>query len=170
MQQIEYLVSEGIDTFNVYSVEKSHMVLLSDERFAINTYKLKTGTGASAVQIRMYDRDGVFITGWSQCMGSNPRVLGMLDSLPMYSPSFLPINYNLSLYSDLELFDMDDLEKANLIEQSEKVDYTIIIFWAEWVGRFTDNAFADVHYYVSKYPEVDFLILKLNTATLAAIE
>ncbi len=164
-QQIEYLVSEGFDTLNVFSIKCSYMDSLSDEKFAMNAYKLETGASAAAVQIRMYRNNGLFITGWTQCMGGNPRAHGMLDSLPMYSPPYLTINYNLHMYSDLDLFDISKLEKASLIEQSQNTDYTIVIFWAEWTGSFSDKTFADVYDYISKYPEVDFLILKLNTAT-----
>jgi hypothetical protein len=163
-QQIEYLIKQGIDTLNVFSMKHSYADSLSDEKFAMNSYKLETGAPAAVVQIRMYQQDGLFITGWTQCMGGNPRAHGMLDSLPMYSPPYLTINYNLHLYSDFDLFDISRLEKANLIKQSENADFTIIIFWAEWVGVFTDRTFTDVYDYISKYPEVDFLVLKLNTA------
>jgi len=163
-QQIEYLITESIDTQNVFSIRCSHMDSLSDEKYALDSYKLKTGASAAAVQIRMYGPDGSFIYGWDQCMG-NPHIYKIFDTLPMHSPYDLTINFNLHLYSDLNLFDIGNVEKANLIEQSKEFDYTIVVFWAEWVGVFADRAFADVYDYVSKYPEVDFLILKLNTAT-----
>ena len=162
-QQLKFLVSRNVDTLDVYSIKCGYLDSLKDSSHAINTYKLKTGASPAAVQIRMYNNSGNFLYGWSQCMG-NPHFLKIFDTIPMNSPYELPINFNLQFEKDLDLFEISEHQRREIINRTKNSDYTIIIYWAEWTGKFAKDVFKDVYDYVKSYPDVNIYILKLNTA------
>lgn len=164
-QQLKFLNSRNIDTTNVYSIKSSYIDSLSFEKYALNTYKLKTGASYSAIQIRMYSNKGDFIYGWSPCMGNNPHSYKIFETLPISSPYQLPVNYKLNFFSDLDVFNIDKITKNKIIERTKESEYVIIVYWAEWTGGFAKRVFEDITNYLNKYPNNEILVLKLNTAS-----
>ncbi len=162
--QKEYLLDKGFDTLNLYRKSCAYADSLSHKKYALNTYKIAHNGRAAAVQIRMYDTTGKLLYGWEQCFG-NAEKLAIFDSVPMKGRPWLPVNFNLSLETDLNLFDIDANEKQRLIEESKNHDYTIILMWAAWTGRFNSQAFKLLYEYIERN-NLDLYLLKLNTATI----
>ncbi len=165
--QRHYLKGLGVDTSNLYQLKCNYRDSLSNIKYAINLYKVKHGGHASPVQFRLYDSTGKFITGWEQCFG-NAKKLGYFDTIPMHiSYKVYPkvINFNLSFYTDLKLFDIKEKEKQIILSNIHKYDYTIIIFWASWAGTFNKRNFENVYNYIRKYKNKKFYLLKLNVAS-----
>lgn len=159
----EYLIRLSIDTNHAYQILPGCIDSLSFSKYQIDTYKLEHGTKASPVQLRMYDNKGNFIYGWTQCFGSIER-LGLLDSLPLKQLRHLPVNKSLSFSNDINLFNINDLEKKNIKESIENYDYVLIAFWAEWTGWYSKNLLINLIKYIKRHKEHKILLLTLNTS------
>lgn len=163
VQANKYLAELSVDTCLSYQIVPESIDSLSYTKYQIDTYKLEHGTSATPVQLRMYYPNGKFCYGWTQCFGSIER-LGLLDSLPLKKVSHLPVNYNLSFYNDLSLFNIDNSEKEKLIKSIKNYDYVLIVFWAEWTGWYSKNLFKNVIKYIHKHKEKKILLLTLNVS------
>ena len=159
----EYLFNISGDTSFSFQMKVDYIDSLSTRPFALNTYKLNKGTNASPVQIRMYTPDGKFIMVWSQCFGNINR-LGILDSIPFKKVSHLPINLNLSLQKDLELFKISEKEREKIFETIKDFDYVVILFWAMWTGWYSKDTIKRLYRFQELNGESSILILKLNTS------
>jgi hypothetical protein len=163
--EVKYLTKIGIDTNYVFRLKRQWVDSLSIKKYALNTYKLKTGGRAGAVQIRMYDKTGQFIYGWEQCFGSLNH-FDIFTTVPISSKySYLPINKDLNLWNDLNLFEIDAGTRKLLSTEIQNHSYTIVVYWAAWVGYFSKNTLKEVNSYVKSHKKENILFLKLNTAT-----
>lgn len=162
-QAKEYLTRLSIDTNLAFQILPECVDSLSFLKYQIDIYKLEHGTKASPIQLRMYDNNGTFIYGWTQCFGSIER-LGLLDSIPLKQRKHLPVNKNLSFYNDLTLFNINEIEKDKIVKSSVKYDYIIIVFWAEWTGWYSKNLLKNTLKYINKYKEYKIMLLTLNTS------
>ena len=161
----KYIHKLGIDTTFMYRLSKSGKDSLSSKNYAINLYKLKTGTHASPVQIRMYNRTGELAFGWEQCFGSLDH-FDIFKTVPMSSfATYLPINKELNLWNDLKLIDMDSAGRAELTRIIKNYQYTVIVYWAGYAGYFSKNTLKEVNKYISANEQSGILFLKVNTAS-----
>lgn len=158
----KFLSKYKIDTTFSYQVYKNCIDSLSIEKYAINTYKLKSGTAASPLQLRMYNNKGVFVNGWEMCFG-DIHFLGILDSIPFKKINHLPINQKLSLSSDLSIL---NIENRTLLQQEiEKSDYVILLYWAKWVGWFNRDLIRSTQTYLLQIKKrYSVLFISVNTA------
>ena len=162
--QKQYLLKTGVDTFNIYRIRCNYLDSLSTLPYAVNLYKTDHNGKASAVQFRLYDKNGNLITAWEQCFG-NAKLLHYFDSIPMKPHIIEPVlNKNLTLEHDLNLFDITDNEREKIIRKSKGYDYTVIIFWAAWAGSFTKKNFRNVYRYMKKDSLHSYFTLKLNVS------
>lgn len=151
-----------IDTLFSYQLYKNCIDSLSVEKYAINTYKLKTKDGASPLQLRMYNNKGKFINGWEMCFGDIHKI-GILDSIPFKRVKHLPINYNLSLSSDLSIVNIPNREL--LQKEIEKSDFIILLYWAKWAGWFNGDVIRETQKYLKKNrKQYSILLIAVNTA------
>jgi hypothetical protein len=163
--QKQYLSDLGLDTFHVYSIRSSCIDSLSEPKYLLNEYKIKTGAKASVVQIRMYDRNGIFQYGWEQCFG-NLKHFDLFKTIPISSKyQHLPVNMNLTFMTDLELFDLTDMQREALLSEILNYDYIIAVFWASWAGYFSKNTLKQVCEYVNNSGPSRILFIKLNTSS-----
>lgn len=158
-----YLASLGIDTTYSFQIVGAYYDSLSTEKYAVNTYKLKTGAKASPVQLRVYDNKGNLINGYEQCFG-NLSKLGILETMPPKQIAHLPVNYKLSLQKDVNLLNADISKKNALLIRSYSVDYTVFVFYAEWAGRYAKEVLKEINTYIQKHSESRFHFIKVNTA------
>ncbi|MBL7889253.1 MAG: hypothetical protein JNL24_06850 [Bacteroidia bacterium] len=136
---------------------------ISHEKYALNTYKLKTNTNASGVQIRMYDQSGLLINGYEQCFGDLKKT-HLLDSFPMKQIAHLPINKTLRFQTDIHLFCKTPIQKQELIELSNQYHYTICVYYAEWMGWYAESTLKQIKQYISKQKEEKILFIKINSS------
>jgi len=164
-KQKAILSEYGCDTSNLYFIDTSYYDSLDySEKYAINTYKLKKGTGASAIQLRMYDSQGAFTSGWSQCFGKADKH-GIFDSVPFYNGKNLPVNQQLSLQNDLKMFQTSEEERKQFLSEANEHDYTIVLIWVGYAGVFTKRTLRNLSRYQKENPEYDFYVLKMNLTT-----
>jgi len=159
-----FLEKASIDTNFSYRLNANYVDSLSILKYALNTYKLKSGAQASPLQIRLYDKNGNFIYGWEQCFGDLNK-FNLLDSLPFNQKKHLHVNLNLSFYNDVNIFDISYTEKEILLKEIRNYDYTIVVFWASWTGWYSKNALISVKKYIEDNPDYKILFIKLNTTT-----
>jgi len=152
----------NFDTLFSYQLCGNCIDSLSVEKYAINTYKLKTKDGASPLELRMYNNNGQFINGWEMCFGDIHK-LGILDSIPFKRVNHLPINYNLSLSTDLSIVNIPNRELLH--KEIQKSDYIIILYWAKWAGWFNRDVIRETQKYLKKNRKrYSILLIAVNTA------
>ncbi len=160
---IEYLNRTISDTTFSYQLLPTMYDSISQNKYALNTYKLKTNTNASGVQIRMYDRKGMLLNGYEQCFGDLKRT-HLLDSVPMKQIAHLPINKALTFQNDVHLFCEDEVEKKELIALSTQAEYTICVYYAEWMGWYAKSSLQEIKQYISKQKNTKILFVKINSS------
>ena len=161
-KQKEILSKYGCATSNLYFIDTSYYDSLDySDKYAINTYKLQTGTRASAIQLRMYDSQGAFTSGWAQCFGKADRH-GIFDSVPFPNREYLPVNQKLTLHNDLKMFQISEEERKQILSEVQNHDYTIVLIWVGYAGVFTKRALRNLRRYQAENPESDFYVLKMN--------
>lgn len=158
----QFLLSQGVDTSYSYQLSKNYFDSISSKNFAINTYKLKYGTNASPVQIRMYDKKGKLINAYEQCFGEIKK-LGQLTEFPMKKIEHLPINYDLYFANDLQLLELPETEKQQLITTSQSMDYTIVVYYTKWIGWYSKSVLKELNKYIQKNNPSRILFMKVNT-------
>lgn len=164
-KQKEILSEYSCDTSNLYFIDTNYYDSLDySDKYAINTYKLKKGTGASAIQLRMYDSQGALTSGWSQCFGKADRH-GILDSVPFFNDKDLPINQKLTLQNDLKMFQVSQEKRKHILSEARNHDYTIVLIWVGYAGVFTKRTLRNLNRYQENNPEHDFYVLKMNLTT-----
>lgn len=164
-KQKEILSKYGCDTSNLYFIDTSYYDSLDySDKYAINTYKLKKGTGASAIQLRMYDSQGALTSGWAQCFGKAERH-GIFDSVPFRNEKYLPVNHKLTLHNDLKMFQISEEERKQILSEVQSHDYTIVLIWVGYAGVFTKRALRNLSRYQTENSEYDFYVLKMNLTT-----
>ena len=161
-KQKEILSKYNCDTSNLYFIDTNYYDSLDyNEKYAINTYKLKKGAGASAIQLRMYNSQGAFTSGWSQCFGKADRHR-IFDSVPFLNNKDLPVNQKLSLQNDLKMFQVSEEKRKQILSEARNHDYTIVLIWVGYAGVFTKRTLRNLSQYQEENPEHDFFVLKMN--------
>ena len=164
----KYISSHGIDTSFMYRIKKGYLDSLKTMTYALDTENAMRGRGASAVQIRMYSRDGNFIYGWQQCFG-NINFFRLFRTVPIScKKTYLPINKHLNFWNDIKLYDISPAEKLGLTEKIKSSKYIIVVYWAEWVGHFSKSTLRKVNHYVNSNKKENILFIKVNTAPYEA--
>jgi hypothetical protein len=158
-----FLIKNGIDTNYSYQLSYDYRDSLSYEKYTINLYKLKSNTKASPIQIRFYSRDGELLNGYEQCFGDINK-FALLDSLPMKSVSWLPINYKLNLNNDLNLINLSINERNNILTQKDKHNFVIIVMYSVWANWYSKHILQAVNSYIKQYGTANFLFIKVNTS------
>lgn len=160
---ISFLDKTISDTAFAYQLLPEMYDSISHEKYALNTYKLKTNTNASGVQIRMYDQSGLLINGYEQCFGDLKKT-HLLDSFPMKQIAHLPINKTLRFQNDIHLFCKTPIQKQELIELSNQYHYTICVYYAEWMGWYAESTLKQIKQYISKQKGEKILFIKINSS------
>jgi hypothetical protein len=163
--EIEYkkfLKDLGASTTYSFQIKHEFIDSLSlSKNFCLNMYKFKRGTHASPVQIRMYDHSGNLTAGWEQCYG-DLKQHHLFDSVPIRRVSWSPTNYNLKLQRDLTLFEADSSQKAKILSYINSGDYTIILFYSNWLGWYAKDAIKRTLKYANANKNIS--LLYVNTA------
>ncbi len=159
----KYLSSKGFDTTFSYQIQnKAKQDSLSAEKYAINVWKIEHNGIAGPVQLRMYDNNGKFISGWENCYGEL-KYFNLFDSIPFRRFSFIPINPLINLKTDLSLVEIHN--KAALLNQINHSDYIITIYYAKWAGYYSRNALKNILNYYNKYKDSNnILLIFINTS------
>lgn len=158
-----FLSNRGFDTTFSYQIQNHDKIdSLSTEPYAINVWKINHNGTAGPVQLRMYDNSGKFISGWENCYGEL-KYFNLFDSIPFRRFSFIPINPQINLQTDLKLVEIHN--KEALLNEIEHSDYIITIYYAKWTGYYTRNALKNILNYYNKYKDSNkILLIFINTS------
>lgn len=110
---------------------------LGDSIHYLNTYKYRKGTSPSPIQLRVYNDSGDFVSGYSQCYGPFKR-LNILKEYPPVVIPHLPNNTQLRFEDELQLFQVSDASRRQIIGDSRRSDYTLVVYWNMWSGYFSE--------------------------------
>lgn len=158
-----FLSNRGFDTTFSYQIQNHDKIdSLSTVPYAINVWKINHNGTAGPVQLRMYDNSGKFISGWENCYGEL-KYFNLFDSIPFRRFSFIPINPQINLQTDLKLVEIHN--KEALLNEIEHSDYIITIYYAKWTGYYTRNALKNILNYYNKYKDSNkILLIFINTS------
>jgi hypothetical protein len=157
-----YINTFGYDTSKSFQLKKAYYDSVSIMPYVLNLYKLKHNSKASPIQIRVYDSNGLFINGYEQCFGDLNK-LGILDSFPLKKIERLPINYNLLLNKDLQLFTDNAIEKSKIMSEASRKKYTFIAFYSLWPGYYSEITLKRLKKHL-KTNEAEVQVLLVNTS------
>lgn len=136
---------------------------LSNKNHILNMYKKKTGAKASTIQVRIYNSKGRLLNAYSQCYGSIKK-LNIFSKKDFKSYDWLPTNYKLRFNNELDLLQFSDSLKKEILIQSNKKKYTMVIYWNIWSNYYSKIIFKKVKKYFKIYKNREqFLIILLNT-------
>lgn len=157
-----FLTEMGVSTNYSYQIKFSYRDSLSkSKKYCLNLYKYKTGTNASPVQIRMYNKEGDLLMGWENCYGELKQ-FNLFDSIPLKRINYLPNNYELKLQSDLNLIETNNNDEVGLSNFIQNHQYVIILFYSKWAGWYSKDAIKRVTQYVKNNKNI--ALIYLNTA------
>ena len=157
-----FLRKVGENNAYSYRIKTLYMDSLKTDRYNLSTLEWKGKKKASAVQMRMYEGNGKFHYGWQMCFGDLKKAQ-VLDSFPLKKTPFPDMNMQLSLQRDLNLFEMSEAEKLQILREATNKQYVITVFWTGWTGWFAKDAFRKLKRYLRKYHQKEnVLVLKLN--------
>ncbi len=157
----DFLDKIDIDTKHSYRIKSNYIDSLSMSKFALNNYKLEHNGIASPVQIRMYKTNSEFVYGWEQCFGDLNK-LGVLNDFPLVEKKHLPVNRNLFLINELNMLDINNLEKKVLNNRIKEYDYIIFVYWSKWTGWWSKDALRRANKYITKHKENNIMFVKVN--------
>lgn len=157
----QFLVKANVDTINSFMKNCNPAYKLSSPTIALDTNSRRKGTDA-LIQLRMYDNRGKLVSAWEQCWGNLKEFnkMGFMDSLPMKELN-CPINYNLNLASDLNIFDISEQQKEVLMNECKSHNYTIVVFYATYTGWYSKDVLWRANKYIKKHKDSSILFLKL---------
>ena len=75
----------------------------------------------------------------------------------------LPINYDLYFANDLQLLELPENEKQQLITTSQSMDYTIVVYYTKWIGWYSKSVLKELNKYIQKNNPSRILFMKVNT-------
>ncbi len=143
-----------------YSFENidSTSYLLADSKYRIND----SNSRYSLIQLRIYNSDGDFYSGYSQCMGSfNERKI--FDSFPPKKNNYPFLNTELKLVNELELINASTETKQKVFEKAKQYDYTFVVYWTIWTNYYSKHIMKEVSKIKKKEPD-RVLVIFINTA------
>lgn len=157
----KYLSQIGYDTSFSYKISKDYRDSISHAKYALNLHKVEYGGKASVMQIRMYDNKGNLVAGYEQCFGEIRRTK-VLETFPMKLLDKKIVNTKLKLKSDLNWINTTESVKQQIVEQSQKHEYTAIVFYSMWAGWYSKHPLKAFHSYVSKHGKDRTFIILVN--------
>ena len=156
----------GIDFYDyAFQFPIKNLDSLSTWKYGINTHKLKNDVKASPIQIHIYDSYGNILNGHSQCFGDFNR-LNILSEKEYKTFEWLPINRELKLSDQLNLLDVSDEIKQEILENAFQGKKDVFyVYWNEWSNHYSKIMFRKMKEYFKKYPERkdEIIIVFVNT-------
>jgi len=159
-----YLSSLKIDTSQSFQIKETYADSMSMLPYALDTYKLARGTGASVAEFRMYDSTGKLLTGYAQCWGPLKH-FDILDSFPCKYDDRLPINKKLTFQKDVIFFAPNEQIKQQLLDSAKTKQFTIVVLYAEWAGWYSENMIKTLKKYMHKYGNNLYNVIYINNTT-----
>ncbi len=135
---------------------------LNEERHFLNRYKHSTGASASPIQLRLYNKKGEIINGYSQCYGDYKK-FDFLNKDVEKLTNLVPTNYNLRLEDEFEMFDITEATKKEILLKARESDRIILCYWNIWSKYFSKVVLKGIRKYKQNHPDERTLIILVNT-------
>jgi len=128
--------------------------LKQNERYFLNSQSAQKGS-YSLIQTRMYDSTGCIVGGYEICMG-NAKFLEIFENVPIaskYEQVNGYVNPNVSFYNDVHFLVTTEQGKQQLLEETLKFDYTLMVIWPSSSRYYTKRHLRQVQQYVRRFGE-----------------
>lgn len=155
-----------INTNNSFYLSKTGDDSLSMMPFVVNMYKYRrdsTLDSASPLQIRIYNSSGEIYMNWEQCFGSL-NSWNIFNTYPPKATLNVVENKKINILNDIRLIEANIETKQSIIETSKNKQYTFFIFYANWLGLYTNQVLKKMNIYQQKYSD-DIQVVYINTST-----
>lgn len=155
-----------ISTSNSFYLSKTGDDSLSMMPFVVNMYKYRrdsTLDSASPLQVRIYNSFGEIYMNWEQCFGPL-NSWEIFDTYPPKATLNVVENKRINILNDIRLIEANNETKKSIINISKKKQYTFFIFYANWMGLYTNQVLKKMNAYQQKYSD-DIQVVYINTST-----
>lgn len=155
-------------TFYDYSfmLPVNSIYLLDSINHVLDLYKYNNQIGQSAIQLRVYDSLGCFVNGYAQCYGSINKLNILSEEETKYF-EYLPNNYSLIFENELDLLDIDNEIKEDILLKSSQRKFTFVVYWSIWTGYYSRIVLVKLKKYLKKYEmQENSLIIFINQDNL----
>lgn len=123
-----------------------------NENYYLNLQSAQRGT-YSLIQTRMYDSSGHIVGGYEICMG-NAKYLEIFENIPIASKYELVngyVNPQVNFHNDIHFLVATEQEKQQLLEETQKFDYTLMVIWPSSSRYYTKRHLRQVRQYVKRF-------------------
>lgn len=153
-----------IDTINSFQLKAAYYKdSLSNNKYAINTWKLSHNGKASVIQIRLYNTKGELVNAYEQCFGPL-WANSILKSVPDMKVEDNRINFKPTLLTDLNLLNISDSKKLELYNERTNYDRVLLVMYNRWTGWYSKHTLKKVRKYIHHNSKYNFLFIKVDTA------
>ena len=142
--------------YSVCSVDSTY-ASFSNEK---NNIYITTSDFITAIQLRVYEPSGNLYSAYSQCGGDFKKNRNITAVPPPLNQN-PNINTALKLSDELDLLELSDIQRQEIIEKSKSHPYTFVVHWAIWTNYFSENVLQDISRLKKKYPK-DVLVILVN--------
>jgi len=152
-----------IDTTNSYQLKAAYKDSLSNNKYAINTWKLSHNGSASLIQIRLYNINGELVNAYEQCFGP---LWGnsILKSVPDTEVNDKRISFKPTLLTDLNLLNIPDSKRLELYNERKDYDRVLLVMYNKWSGWYSKHVLKKARKYIRHNSKYKFLFIKVDTA------
>jgi len=164
-EQVKYLRRYHLDTSNLLVIKKLYTDSL--KKYDISPTAAQKSGGICAVQFRMFDHSGQFLSGWGIC-------LGPADYNHLYD-TFPPVRLKwvdgaLNLKQDLKMYTTLDGKDVSVEQVLGNHHYVIIAYWAKFLGIPSRTMLKKLEAYIKKNKDRDIVLYKANLGDLKGVE
>lgn len=159
-----YLIRNKISFYDYNLFIKDELIdSLSSKKHAVNLWQLEHGTEQSTIQLRIYDSLGVLVNAYVQCYGEFKR-LNILSDKPYKKFNHLPTNFELQFNDNLDLWNINESDRQEILAKASQKKYTIVVYWNIWSNYYSKVMLKELRKYLKKYQMKDeVLIILVNT-------
>lgn len=131
-----------------------------------NNIYITTSDFITAIQLRVYEPSGNLYSAYSQCGGDFKKSRN-ITAVPPAKNQNPNINTALKLSDELDLLELSNVQRQEIIEKSKSHPYTFVVHWAIWTNYFSENVLQDISRLKKKYPK-DVLVILVNVGNSRA--
>ena len=137
---------------------------LYDEQYCTNRWRLKYKTSASIIQTIMFDKNAQCVGGYELCYG-NAKMLDVYEDVPIFQRNIYndTIYEVVNFYNYVDLFDVDENNKDEIIKTLDNYDYNIVVVWTSYAAYYMKRHLRQVKKYIEEFgDEYKFRVVYLE--------
>jgi hypothetical protein len=154
-----------IDTTNSFQLKAVYYKdSLSNDKYAINTWKLTHNGKASPVQIRLYNTNGEMVNAYEGSCFGPLWMNSILKIVPDKKVEDKRISFQPTFLTDLNMLNISDGKRLELFNERTNYDRVLLVMYNRWTGWYSKHVLKRVRKYIRHNSQYKFLFIKVDTA------